>query len=441
MDNSNNLSLPYIAPSQAQKHVTHNEAIRMLDTIVMLSVKSQTLVTPPNSPNEGDRFIIADAPQGIWAGHANDIVTWVDNNWDFSPPKEGWLCWDEDDKKLVIFSNNVWGNIESPPTHLNNISAIGINTAIDQNNKLSISADSTLLSHQGAGHRLAINKQATSQTASLIFQNNYTAKAEFGLLGTNDFSIKVSSNGSSFSEAISIDNTSAEVKLLNSNRMSIGDYKGTKVNYDKLYISGTSPGIRMEIERDWGGFASSLFNLKGYKSSTDEEFSIGQIGLLGNYGNDGDIMGDVDVVQYLYIGAGKNTSYNDNALKIYPNHNVWCSANMSAASFTDRTPYPKTLELAYECVQSMQRLPDGEYNENDKDLQLDHEKLHPYLVTTYEDTELSTIDVPNKKEGNMPPQNTVTKIARDLSATVSVQNEVIRDLIKRISILEEQSNT
>lgn len=31
MDSSPNLQLPYIMPSQAQKHVTHNEALRTLD--------------------------------------------------------------------------------------------------------------------------------------------------------------------------------------------------------------------------------------------------------------------------------------------------------------------------------------------------------------------------------------------------------------------------
>ena len=32
------LSLPYIQPAQAQKHVTHNEALRILDAITQLSV-------------------------------------------------------------------------------------------------------------------------------------------------------------------------------------------------------------------------------------------------------------------------------------------------------------------------------------------------------------------------------------------------------------------
>ena len=32
------LALPYIQPAQAQKHVTHDEAMRVLDVIVQLAV-------------------------------------------------------------------------------------------------------------------------------------------------------------------------------------------------------------------------------------------------------------------------------------------------------------------------------------------------------------------------------------------------------------------
>jgi galactose mutarotase-like enzyme len=55
------------------------------------------------------------------------------------------------------------------------------------------------------------------------------------------------------------------------------------------------------------------------------------------------------------------------------------SGNVSAASFTDRTPYPKDLQTAYKSVFSMQRLPDGQFNFNNKNHQLDHNNLHPFI--------------------------------------------------------------
>ncbi|MEE4198867.1 MAG: hypothetical protein V2I54_14605, partial [Bacteroidales bacterium] len=89
-------------------------------------------------------------------------------------------------------------------------------------------------------------------------------------------------------------------------------------------------------------------------------------------------------------------------------------SNVSALSFTDRTPYPKDLETAYKAVFSMNRLPEGEYDENNKENQLDHSKLHPFV---------------NSADGEH----------RDLSATVSAQNEVIKDLVKQIEKLKDEN--
>lgn len=47
MTQTANLKLPYILPSQAQKHVTHNEALRLLDGIVQLAVLGRDLTVPP----------------------------------------------------------------------------------------------------------------------------------------------------------------------------------------------------------------------------------------------------------------------------------------------------------------------------------------------------------------------------------------------------------
>ena len=52
-DTSPNLVLPYLMPSQAQKHVTHNEALQLLDAVVQLTVEAFGATTPPASPAAG----------------------------------------------------------------------------------------------------------------------------------------------------------------------------------------------------------------------------------------------------------------------------------------------------------------------------------------------------------------------------------------------------
>jgi hypothetical protein len=54
-----NLELPYILPSQAQKHVTHNEALQRLDAVTQLTVTA-SLATPPSDPEEGTCYHIVD---------------------------------------------------------------------------------------------------------------------------------------------------------------------------------------------------------------------------------------------------------------------------------------------------------------------------------------------------------------------------------------------
>ena len=73
MDFSAKLTLPYLLPNQADKHVTFNESLRRLDTIVQLSVVSAAVSVPPGGPVDGDletgatdrrddRYTMAEAP-------------------------------------------------------------------------------------------------------------------------------------------------------------------------------------------------------------------------------------------------------------------------------------------------------------------------------------------------------------------------------------------
>ena len=49
MTDTPNLGLPFIEGSQAQKHVTHNEALRILDAAIQISVLDLTRTAPPSN--------------------------------------------------------------------------------------------------------------------------------------------------------------------------------------------------------------------------------------------------------------------------------------------------------------------------------------------------------------------------------------------------------
>lgn len=214
-DTTELLGLPYIMPSQAQKHVTHNEAIRKLDALVQLSVASRGLDTPPEAPAPGARHIVAEGASGAWTGHAGDIAAWRDGAWVFFTPNKGWRAWIEDEERLTVRSDAGWTDFAAAAEQTE---ILGINTEADTTNRLAVKSDAALFAHDdqtpGTGDmRLAIDKAAEENTASVIFQNASEGRAELGLTGSDDFSIKVSADGEAWKEVMIADRATGAIRV------------------------------------------------------------------------------------------------------------------------------------------------------------------------------------------------------------------------------------
>lgn len=200
METTPNLDLPYIMPSQAQKHVTHNEAIRALDAIVQLAVLDRALTEPPVGPADGSRYIVADAATGIWSGKDGQIAAFQDGAWAYYPPAEGWLAWVLDENCLLAWDGATW--MAAAVQSVNPAPLVGVNATADASNRLSVGSPAVLFSHDGAGHQVKINKAAAGETASVLYQTGFSGRAEMGLAGDDDFHVKVSVDGASWKEAI-----------------------------------------------------------------------------------------------------------------------------------------------------------------------------------------------------------------------------------------------
>ena len=99
-DTSTHLLLPYLLAAQAQKHVTVNEALRLLDGLVQLAVLDRHLTAPPACPADGDRYIVASGATGAWAGWDLNVAYWVDGAWMRLVPRPGWQAWVVDEATL-----------------------------------------------------------------------------------------------------------------------------------------------------------------------------------------------------------------------------------------------------------------------------------------------------------------------------------------------------
>jgi len=360
-DTSTHLGLPYLLAAQSQKHVTHNEALRLLDAMVQLSVLDRTRTTPPASPADGDRHLVASGAAGLWAGWDLNVAFWVDGVWMRLVPRPGWLVWIAAEQVFLVWDGSAWDPVGVPqdvsdaifslvndadPTKKALFSLSGITTGTtrtftlpntsselailagtqtftgnktfsgtltasgtvtvsaasasigtatttatygmgtgatttgvtktinlgtggasgsttvvnigsatagaagttvvntptvtfanavtqvgmpqanltaqllglggataDGYNRISVNTPALLFNNAGAGIEATVNKAAAGNDAAFAFKTGFSARALIGLLGNDDFSVKVSPDGSAFFDALKIDRTSGQVEL------------------------------------------------------------------------------------------------------------------------------------------------------------------------------------------------------------------------------------
>lgn len=211
------LGLPYIAGGQAQKHVTHNEALRRLDAAVQIVVQDRNRTAPPSSPAEGDCHIIASGAAGAWAGHEYDIAFRADGVWDFLTPQTGWIAWSVADDCHYVFRDGAWRPLHEQA--IDHAPHIGVNATADSTNRLTVRSNAALLQAVEAADggdgdaRLQISRETSSNTASVFFSDDFSGRAEFGLAGAGAFGLKTSSDGAAWMDAMSVDVASGRVAL------------------------------------------------------------------------------------------------------------------------------------------------------------------------------------------------------------------------------------
>lgn len=360
-DTTTHLGLPYLLAAQAQKHVTHNEALRLLDAMVQLSVLDRTRTAPPASPADGNRHLVASGATGLWAGWDLNIAFWVDGAWIRLVPRTGWLVWVAAEGLFLVWTGAAWEVVGEPrdvsdavfslvndadPTKKATFSLAGISAGTtrsftlpntsselanlagtqtftgnknfsgtltasgtvtvsaasasigtatttatygmgtgatttgitktvnlgtggasgsttvvnigsasagaggstvintptvtfanavtqvgmpqanltaqllglggataDSYNRLSINTPAVLLNNAGAGIEATVNKSVAANDAAFAFKTGFSARALIGLLGNDDFSFKVSPDGSAFFDAFRVDRTNGRVEL------------------------------------------------------------------------------------------------------------------------------------------------------------------------------------------------------------------------------------
>ncbi|MEL7213377.1 MAG: DUF2793 domain-containing protein [Pseudomonadota bacterium] len=102
------LGLPLVQPSQAQKHVTVNEALARLDSLTQVSVVSRSVTVPPTGAIDGACYLVPTGATAAWTGHSHEIAIRSNNGWVFVPMVEGWRVWVSDEGQALDWIDGVF---------------------------------------------------------------------------------------------------------------------------------------------------------------------------------------------------------------------------------------------------------------------------------------------------------------------------------------------
>jgi hypothetical protein len=108
MANSPRLGLPLLQAAQAQKHVTVNEALVLLDGLTQLSFLSVSIQTPPGLASDGDCYALPIGSVNDWQGRDGEIAIYSNGGWVFATPQTGWRAWVQDTTTEVVFDGSDW---------------------------------------------------------------------------------------------------------------------------------------------------------------------------------------------------------------------------------------------------------------------------------------------------------------------------------------------
>jgi Protein of unknown function (DUF2793) len=108
METTDRFGLPLLQPGQAQKEITHNEALLMLDIIGQIAIADRDLSAPPSSPGLGHCWIVASSPTGAWVGKAGSIACWTQGGWRFIAPRAGMVAWIVDEGRFGSYDGVAW---------------------------------------------------------------------------------------------------------------------------------------------------------------------------------------------------------------------------------------------------------------------------------------------------------------------------------------------
>ncbi|NJR20558.1 MAG: DUF2793 domain-containing protein [Hyphomonadaceae bacterium] len=284
---SSNLGFNFLQASQADKHVVMNEALELLDILVGQRVLEIGRVNAPSAPNVGDTYVVGAPAAGVWAGQDQRLAIWRGDVWQFLTPRAGWTVADASAGFAVkVFDGTSWKSPSVQGAQLSHIAAIGLGQSASLTTPFSAYLNEASWRAVPAGEggtddvRIFTRKARTSATASIVFQNGFSGRAETGLCGDDNYTIRVSQDGDIWRTGMSVNAATGGVEFpvedIAVHGLSVGRGGGSILTNTRLGHSALSANISGAENTAIGSFAL------GSNASGGQNTAIGRYALGSN---------------------------------------------------------------------------------------------------------------------------------------------------------------
>jgi len=127
MSGSARLNMPFLSPGQAQKELSHNEAVQTLDLLAAAAVEEAPRSDPPTAPAMGACYIIDGAPTGEWAGKSNYLAGYTSGGWRLIAPIDGLNAYVKSTGTWANYRSGAWeiGTVRGASVVLDGVQVIG----------------------------------------------------------------------------------------------------------------------------------------------------------------------------------------------------------------------------------------------------------------------------------------------------------------------------
>lgn len=144
-------------------------------------------------------------------------MSYSDGAWQAIAPLAGWPAFVSDETAVIVYTGAAWLDAGTLLDSLQSITTFGLATTADSATPFAAKLNTALWTALGTGEggtgdlRLTLNKSGGANILSLLLQSGYAARAENGLVGNDDLALRVSPDGASFLDALTIQRSDGRV--------------------------------------------------------------------------------------------------------------------------------------------------------------------------------------------------------------------------------------